>query len=243
VSKFLDLTGQTFGFLYVLKRAENSKQGNTRFKCLCIRDGNQCDVSRGHLTTGHTKSCGCLRREITAASSRGRFIHGQTRVGRYSPEYMAWIDARRRTTKRNYHGWPNYGGRGIRFHEPWLNDLPAFFAHVGPRPSGKHSLGRIDNNGHYEAGNVEWQLPREQLNNTRRNRLITIDGLTLTAIQWEREAGIDADARGQCQSGQRSKTSLGPLGLPPCSRGGQNAGETHSRHCGAVFGPPHLFSG
>lgn len=51
--------------------------------------------------------------------------------------------------------------------EEWVESFEAFFAIVGERPSGGYSLGRIDNNGNYEPGNVEWQTIEQQANNKR----------------------------------------------------------------------------
>lgn len=66
----------------------------------------------------------------------------------------------------------------------------AFLADVGPRPSADHSIDRIDNNGHYEPGNVKWSTPTEQCSNRRSSRTLTIDGTTRTVAQWARIVGL-----------------------------------------------------
>lgn len=63
MGKFIDLTGQKFGRLEVIKRAENSKDAKAQWECLC-RCGAVVVVSGGNLRSGHTRSCGCLHREI-----------------------------------------------------------------------------------------------------------------------------------------------------------------------------------
>ena len=57
------------------------------------------------------------------------------------------------------------------------------------RPSPKHSLDRIDNNGDYSPKNCKWSTRVEQQNNRRSNHLITIACVTLTIAQWTKEMG------------------------------------------------------
>jgi hypothetical protein len=90
--------------------------------------------------------------------------------------------------------YPNYGGRGIHVCDEWRGDngFEAFYAHIGDPPSSKHSLDRIDVNGHYEPGNVRWATPKEQMNNKRANRIIEAFGRTMNLSQWAEERLIDA---------------------------------------------------
>jgi hypothetical protein len=86
----------------------------------------------------------------------------------------------------------NYGGRGIRVCERW-NDFEAFLADMGPKPSPKHQIDRINSNGNYEPSNCRWVTSRENNNNRRNNRPLTIGGRTQTVTEWAREASIDPD--------------------------------------------------
>jgi hypothetical protein len=90
---------------------------------------------------------------------------------------------RQRCNDPNYHGYRLYGGRGIKVCERW-NDFNVFIADIGPRPSTKHSIERIDNNGNYEPGNCKWALIQEQVVNKRTNRLLTVGGVTMAISQW-----------------------------------------------------------
>ena len=79
-----------------------------------------------------------------------------------SPERTAWYDMKSRCLNPNNAYYSRYGGRGIGVCKRWLDSFRAFLEDVGPRPSANHSLGRIDNNGDYEPGNVRWETREEQ---------------------------------------------------------------------------------
>lgn len=84
-----------------------------------------------------------------------------------SPEYSAWQSIKARCFNKNYEHYEYYGGKGITVCERWKNSFQAFYQDVGARPSEKHSIDRINNNGHYEPGNVRWALPSTQVINRR----------------------------------------------------------------------------
>lgn len=113
-------------------------------------------------------------------------------VRRNMPEYKSFKDARRRCSptakgrdKKNYHE------KGIRFR---FSTFEEFLERVGPRPTPKHTLDRIDNNGHYEPGNVRWATRRQQVENSSRARFITFNGTTMLLKEWAASAGISGPA-------------------------------------------------
>lgn len=66
--KMIDLTGQTFGRLTVIERAENrGRRVAWRCRCEC---GAETDVTSGSLRSGKSRSCGCLQRERVAKANR-----------------------------------------------------------------------------------------------------------------------------------------------------------------------------
>lgn len=89
----------------------------------------------------------------------------------HKAERLAWKNARERCLKPAHQAWRNYGGRGITFYAPWINDFDAFFAEVGPRP-GKCDLDRIDNERGYEPGNIRWVSRSVNARNKRKPPLI-----------------------------------------------------------------------
>jgi hypothetical protein len=84
----------------------------------------------------------------------------------------------------------NYGARGISVCARWKNSFSDFFSDMGPRPSSKHSIDRIDNNGNYCPENCRWATTKEQGNNKRDNIRLTFRGVSKTLMEWSRETGI-----------------------------------------------------
>lgn len=89
----------------------------------------------------------------------------------------------------NYSGFPKYGARGISVCDRWRNSFVDFYADMGPRPSAKHSIERVDNLGNYEPGNCRWALPIEQMNNQRKTVFIEVGGVRKTLRQIADEMG------------------------------------------------------
>jgi hypothetical protein len=96
-------------------------------------------------------------------------------------EYQSYTNAKQRCESPTNKKYKNYGGRGIKF---LFSDFESFYDEVGDKPSKKHTLDRIDVDGHYAPGNVRWATPKEQGNNTTTNRLLTHNGETKTLAEW-----------------------------------------------------------
>jgi len=115
-------------------------------------------IRRSHLITGHTQSCGCLRRESRAEANR---THGKTGT----PEYLSWANMTQRCLNKNNTEYHNYGGRGIRICARWRR-FENFYIDMGPRPMGTE-INRIDNDGDYCRANCEWAPLGRQMVNKR----------------------------------------------------------------------------
>ena len=106
------------------------------------------------------------------------------------PEYMAWSRMKSRCQNPNNLKYHRYGGRGIVVCDKWVEDFLAFYTDMGPRPSSKHSLDRIDNDGNYEPGNCRWALPSVQSNNRSTTRILEYAGFVGHIKAMARHVGM-----------------------------------------------------
>lgn len=96
------------------------------------------------------------------------------------------IGAKGRCTNKNNAAYLNYGGRGIEFRFPTIRSFAEWvLINLGPRPSGAHSIDRIDNNAHYEPGNLRWATNVEQARNKRAYKR-TVKGERIRELQKQR---------------------------------------------------------
>ena len=104
--------------------------------------------------------------------------------------YHSWQGMIGRCEYPHHPDYRNYGGRGISVCPRWRKSFKDFMADMGPRPTKRHTIERIDTNGNYEPANCRWATQKEQQNNRRNNRLLTLNGETLTMAQWAERIGI-----------------------------------------------------
>jgi hypothetical protein len=157
--KFIDLTGQRFGRLIVISRAE-TKHGLSHWNVACDC-GNAAVVAGSKMKSGHTTSCGCFMRESVSAR---RLKHGHTLGHRSSREYESWTHAKKRCLNPDAHHEKYYRSRGITMCKAWVESFESFLRDMGPRPPGT-TLDRKDNDGNYEPGNCRWATRSEQMKN------------------------------------------------------------------------------
>lgn len=176
--------GNTYYELTVV--AALPKVGARNFwRCLCSCGNSDVTVRQDSLKSGHVKSCGCLRVKTAAANGAATAIHGMTG----SPEHLVWVAMWQRCTNPNHTSYSKYRHRVPV--DRW-KEFTAFYKDMGPRPSTKHSVERVDNDKPYGPDNCVWATTEEQSRNMSSNVNLTYDDKTMCAADWAKETGINA---------------------------------------------------
>lgn len=198
MGKFIDLTGQKFGRLLVLERAEN-KYGRTAWKCKCDC-GNYKEVTSYDLKSQKIKSCNCLQKEngIIIGKTKGyTSTHNlsKTRI------YAIWLSIKQRCYYKRGISYKNYGGRGIKICNEWLNKENGFInfynwaienGYDENKSRKEQSLDRIDVNGNYEPNNCRWVTMKIQQNNKQNNKIIIYKNKKYTISELSDKLGISS---------------------------------------------------
>ncbi len=142
--------------------------------------------------------------------------YGRKKDGRSKhPHFMRWYHIINRCINPKANNYHTYGGRGITVcdrwskmgHQSFWNFVEDVERECGPQPTPKHQIDRIDNDKGYEPGNIRWATPKENINNTSVNRLITIDNETKTQQQWMEDERCKC---GQCAFKHRIRKGANP---------------------------------
>lgn len=176
------ITGQRFGRLVALGPIARQ---NKRIMWLCQCDCGQITIApTADLRNGHTRSCGCLLSDFTVQKNTS---HGLS----HEPLYQIWLNIIKRCTNPAMKHFASYGGRGIAMCDEWRHDFASFYEHVSKLPYCRekgYSLDRIDNDGNYEPGNLQWSTQKEQCRNRRTNHVILFGGKTQSLAAWSEES-------------------------------------------------------
>lgn len=177
MSKFKDITAQKFERLTALYRLHNYHNRGTYWICLCDC-GNFVYVKGCHLQSGHTKSCGCLQKEIIG-NLNVKHRQANTRL------YKLFLDMKKRCYNPKCKAYKWYGKRGIAVCDEWLHDFMAFYNwSMNNGYNDSLTIDRIDVNGNYEPSNCRWVDMKIQNRNSRHNRNITINGKSHCLSEW-----------------------------------------------------------
>lgn len=169
-----ELSGQLFGELLVLYEVGKDEGGHILWLCECSC-GKEIKVRIYDFKTGRVKSCGCKK-----------IKHGHSRSKKVTTEYNIWRSMIKRCHCPNNKDYCRYGGRGIKVCDRWLKSFENFLEDMGYRPSSKHSLDRINNDGNYCKENCRWANSHEQNRNMRNNNWQEYKGTKLILSDWSR---------------------------------------------------------
>lgn len=146
-----------------MKYPTNTSKHKARFglyKCYC---GKEFKTQTQYIKSGHTQSCGCLQKQITANKNILNATHKQTK----HRLYKVWNNMNQRCNNPKHEAYKNYGGRGISVCNEWL-DINNFINDMFPSFIEGLTIDRENTNGNYEKSNCRWATKQVQNRNTRK---------------------------------------------------------------------------
>lgn len=186
-NKTKNLIGKKFGRLTVVDYIGKNKNMKRIWLCKC-ECGKEKEVPTSYLTSGDTKSCGCLLSDRSREFySKLNKTHGMT----HTRLYVKWRGMIDRCYNKRTNGYENYGGRGIKVCNEWRNDFKKFYEWAN-KTGYKNGLtiDRIDVNKDYCPNNCRWATIKEQANNKRNNCYLTYNGKKRTLKQWSEKLNV-----------------------------------------------------
>ena len=160
MSKALNLTGQRFGMLVALEKAEKKTTKHVDWKCLCDC-GKLTTVRADNLKNGNIKSCGC---HMPLSTADTHTTHGMS----YTRLYKTWCNMKSRCYNEHTKHFMHYGGRGIKVCDEWKDSFEAFMQWaLSNGYSDALTIDRIDVDGNYEPSNCRWATMLAQNRNKR----------------------------------------------------------------------------
>jgi hypothetical protein len=159
----VDVVGQRFGRYLVIEKSEKRTKAMKQMvlcKCDC---GTEREVVVGNLRSGLSTSCGCWKDEKTSARRKKHGFSQSTMYGRYK-------EMIKRCYIPDHPEYKNYGGRGIKVCERWLESIENYVEDMNFPPFEKAQIDRINNDLGYSKENCRWATPQQNSLNKRKIR-------------------------------------------------------------------------
>lgn len=181
----VEMTGQTFGHLTVVRRAGSIRKGPKRkkkyavwlCKCSC---GERVEVIGQHLRNGQRKAC----------ALNGHYWNTNPYPHLYPNEYGTWKSMHARCYEKGRRHYALYGGRGIKVCARW-HVFQKFVEDMGRKPTLEHTIDRKDNDKGYEPSNCRWATRAEQARNLRRNIYVEYEGQRTLLLDVVAKLGLN----------------------------------------------------
>lgn len=187
MGKIINESGNRYGKLVVqgLSHFDPKEANRAYFKCVC-------DCGNERIVMGKSLRSNIIYACLECSAKRradNHSSHGDCRKGK-TKEYFIWRGIKERCLNpRNKHYF-RYGGRGITMCEKWKNSYADFLLDMGRKPSDKHSIERNDNEKGYSPENCKWATQKEQTRNTRQNKILTFNGVSLCVAEWAEKLNV-----------------------------------------------------
>lgn len=198
------MLGEVYGVWQVNAEAGRDATGRLRWACTCQNCGRQANQRADYLNRARKSSGGCR-------CVHGRALHGM----REHPLYAVWASMRARCRNPKLTSFQNYGGRGITVCSEW--DDPVAFIRWGEANGYAQGLqvDRIDNDGGYSPENCRFVTAKENMRNTRRNRIVEVDGREMTVAEAAEVSGVGyATIATRARRGMSAKDLIAPVQFP-----------------------------
>ena len=192
-----EIIGKKTGLLTVIQEIQEINNNKKRTYLICKCDcGNYTRVLKSNFLTGHTKSCGCFAKQ--RSSIRMHYNNPNKKHGLYNTRlHTIWDAMKKRCYLKSHIYYKNYGGRGIKVYEEWLDKDNGFINFYNWAMDNGYNdtltIDRIDVNGNYEPNNCRWVTLIEQANNRSNNKIIFYKIEKYTATQLARKYNINPD--------------------------------------------------
>lgn len=163
-----------------------------RMQCSC---GDERIAERGNiLKKSFEAKCTSCTGNRGGKATHGHSVSNKKQNPRGYNCYTRWQAMKRRCNNPSDKRFSDYGGRGIKVCDRWLESYENFLTDMGLPPEIGYQIDRVDNSLGYSKENCKWVTRIENSRNRRNNRLIEVDGEIKTLSEWAELSGVGREA-------------------------------------------------